>query len=289
MKKKKTLNDLKNVMRSLRGPGGCPWDKKQTPASLTPFAVEEALELEDAILHKSKDDVLEELGDLLFQVVFQAEMASEKKLFDLDDVIDNLATKMIERHPHVFAVGKSTGGKSSQGKKQKMSANDIKNKWEIDKNAKKTPRTTFEMPKNFPALLAAYKIGKKSRSIQFDWDKAEEIFTHFLTEVEELREAMEKKDHENQIEEIGDSLFTLVQVARHLSVDPEKALRLSNRKVVDRILKSYELSGVSWKDFSKLSLATKEDLWQQVKKNNKLKAKKPRSRRVPNQKKLRSR
>lgn len=252
-------------MKALRGPKGCPWDKEQTPASLTPFAVEEALELEDAILHKSSEDVKEELGDLLFQVVFQAQMAEELKQFSLEDVIDSLTRKMIERHPHVFAA---------KNKKSKMTSSDVKNKWEKDKNAQKSPRSTFEMPKNFPALLAAYKIGKKSRSIQFDWNKAEEIFTHFLTEVEELHEAMRKKDKVNQLEEIGDSLFTLVQVARHLSVDPEKALRLSNRKVVDRILKCHKLSGVSWNTFAKLSLDDKEILWQKVKKQAKQSVKK---------------
>ncbi len=254
MKKLKNLEDLKQVMRSLRGPQGCPWDKKQTPQSLTPFAVEEALELEDAILYKSKSDVIEELGDLLFQVVFQAQMAEEQNQFTLDDVIHSLASKMIDRHPHVFAP-----------KKSKMSADDVKNKWEVDKNTSKDETNTFEMPTNFPALLAAYKIGKKSRSIKFDWDEADEIFAHFLTEVEELRQAMANNDHDNQIEEIGDSLFTLVQVARHLSVDPEKALRLSNRKVVDRILKCYRLSGLSWQKFSTLSIAEKEQLWQEVK------------------------
>lgn len=260
--KLKNLDDLKQVMRSLRGPKGCPWDKKQTPASLTPYAVEEALELEDAILHKSTADVVEELGDLLFQVVFQAQMAEEKKQFTLDDVIDSLSRKMVERHPHVFIKHKSS-----------MTADDVKNKWEVDKNARKTPKSTFEMPKNFPALLAAYKIGKKSRSIQFDWDKTEDIFAHFLTEVDELREAMANKDPVNQMEEVGDSLFTLVQVARHLNIDPEKALRLSNRKVVDRILKSYKISGLSWKDFSKLSITEKEDLWQEAKRHMKAAAK----------------
>lgn len=264
LEKLKTLEDLKQVMRDLRGPSGCPWDKKQTPASLTPFAVEEALELEDAILHKSKDDVIEELGDLLFQVVFQAQMAEEKKQFTLDNVIDSLSRKMVERHPHVFSR-----------RPGKLTASAVKNKWEVDKNAKKTPQSTFDMPSNFPALLAAYKIGKKSRSIQFDWDKTEEIFTHFLTEVEELREAIANKDPENQLEEVGDSLFTLVQVARHLSVDPEKALRLSNRKVVDRILKCYEISKLSWKEFSKLPLDAKEDLWQQAKREFKTAQKKP--------------
>lgn len=253
--KKKTLDDLKNVMRQLRGPKGCPWDKEQTPESLTPFAIEEALELEDAILNKSKEDVLDELGDLLFQVIFQAQMAAEKKQFTIDDVIHHLTVKMIHRHPHVF--------KKNQ---KKLSSSDVKNKWEQDKNLKKTSQNTFLMPKNFPALISSYKIGKKSQSIQFDWEKTEDIFSHFLTEVEELRQAIRKKDKVNQMEEIGDVLFTLVQVARHLSIDPEKALRLANKKIVRRILMCFELSQLSWQQFSKLSLDAKELLWQKVKK-----------------------
>lgn len=252
---KKTIDDLKMVMKKLRSAQGCPWDKEQTPESLTPFAVEEALELEDAILHKDTADVIEELGDLLFQVVFQAQMAAEKKQFTLDDVVDNLTRKMIHRHPHVFLKNQ-----------KQLSAREVKNKWEQDKNKKHSPRSTFVMPKNFPALLSAYKIGKKSRSIQFDWEKVDDIFKHFLTEVEELRQAIRKKDKANQMEEIGDTLFTLVQVARHLSIDPEKALRLSNKKVVDRILKCFKISQLSWLDFSRLSIEHKERLWQKVKK-----------------------
>lgn len=255
--KKNTLADLQKVMQTLRGPNGCPWDKQQTAESLTPYAVEEALELEDAILHKSTSDVVEELGDVLFQVVFQAQIASEKNQFTMEDIIDSLTRKMILRHPHVFAQTK---------KSKSLSAAQIKNKWEKDKNQKKTSTSIFDIPRNFPALLSAYKVGKKSRSIQFDWDKVDAIFAHFLTEVEELRQAIKNKDKLNQIEEIGDTLFTLAQVARHLSVDPEKALRLANKKIVDRILECHKLSKLSWPKFSKLSTEKKEVLWEKVKK-----------------------
>ncbi len=257
--KKHTIEDLKKVMVNLRGPGGCPWDKEQTPESLTPYAVEEALELEDAILHKSQQDVLEELGDLLFQVIFQAQMAAEKKQFDFDDVVDHLTSKMIHRHPHVL---------NKKLKSEKMTSIDVKHKWEKDKNKKKTPANVFSMPRNFPALLAAFKIGKKSRSIRFDWEKTQDIFAHFLTEVDELKAAIRKKDKANQMEEIGDALFTLVQVARHLSIDPEKALRLSNKKIVGRILDCFKLSKLSWPEFSKMPESQKEDLWKKVKKQN---------------------
>lgn len=252
--KRQTIDDLKKVMATLRSTEGCPWDREQTPESLTPFAVEEALELEDAILHKTQNDVMEELGDLLFQVVFQAQMAEEKGLFNLDDVIHHLSTKMIERHPHVFSSDKEA--LTDQG---------VSLRWEIHKNKKVRSSAIFDLPVNFPALLSAVKIGKKTRTIDFDWKKTSEVFKQFLSETRELQRALKTKDKKNQEEEIGDSLFTLAQVARFLQVDPEKALRLSNRKVVDRIRKAHELSGLSWKDYCALSVKKKEVLWNQAK------------------------
>ncbi len=253
--KRQTLDDLKKVMATLRSPQGCPWDREQTPQSLTPFAVEEALELEDAILHKTQNDVMEELGDLLFQVVFQAQMAEEKGLFNLDDVIHHLSAKMIERHPHVFSADKEA--LTDQG---------VSLRWETNKNKKVGSSAIFVMPTNFPALLSAVKIGKKTRTIKFDWKKTSEVFKQFLSETRELQRALKSKDKKNQEEEIGDSLFTLAQIARFLQIDPEKALRLSNRKVVDRIRKSHEISGLSWEDFCQLTEKKKEVLWSQAKK-----------------------
>ncbi|MCB9073071.1 MAG: nucleoside triphosphate pyrophosphohydrolase [Bdellovibrionaceae bacterium] len=259
--KRKNIEDLKKIVATLRGPNGCPWDKKQTAQSLTPYVVEEALELEDAIHHKSDADIMDELGDVLFQVVLHSQIAAEEKRFTLDDVIDSLSRKMVARHPHVF-----------ENNSAKMNADDVKDKWEKDKSAQKDETNTFTLPKNFPALLAALKIGKKTRSINFDWDKPLEIFAHFLTETDELKQAIKKKDKVNQWEEVGDSLFTLVQVARHLSVDPEKALRMSNKKVVDRIRLAHKISGLPWKEYIRLSLDEKEALWEKAKKQLKTKA-----------------
>lgn len=262
--KQMKLEDLKNVMRTLRGPKGCPWDKAQDAESLTPYAVEEALELEDAIHNKTTGDVIEELGDVLFQVVFQAQMAEEKGEFTLDDVIHHLSTKMIDRHPHVF---KNHDGKNT--------AHGVLNTWEAEKSKKQNSPKIFEMPRNFPSLLAAYKIGKKSRTINFDWYKVDEVFKHFMSEVKELKDTLKKKDKAHQQEEVGDALFTLAQVARILDIDPEKALREANRKVVGRINESYKISKLSWAEFAKLKIAEKEKLWAKAKKARKNKVKLP--------------
>lgn len=252
--KRQTLQDLKKIMARLRGPNGCPWDRQQTPQSLTPYAVEEALELEDAIHNKSTQDVLEELGDLLFQVVFQSQMAAEQGLFTLDDVIHHLSVKMIERHPHVFS-----------SKHKKLDSRRVSSLWEKNKNAKTNSPAIFNMPRNFPSLLTAVKIGKKTRTIDFDWPKSKDSLKHFLSEVRELQSAFRKKDKKNQDEEIGDALFTLAQVARLSGIDPEKSLRQANRKVVRRIKKAYQISGLAWKDFCSLSVNKKEILWQKAK------------------------
>jgi len=251
----KNLDDLREVMRRLRGPKGCPWDKVQTPESLTPYAVEEALELEDAIHNKSKQDVLEELGDLLFQVVFHCQMAEERGDFTMDDVIHVLTEKMTERHPHVF--GDLADVKDRKG---------VMQMWEKNKSSQKNAKTIFEIPKNFPSLLTAVKIGKKTRTIDFDWYKVEDVFRQFMSEVAELKATLKSKDKAHQQEEVGDALFTLAQVARILDVDPEKALRLSNQKVVRRIRLAYDISKLSWKEFCALTIEEKEKLWEKAKK-----------------------
>lgn len=258
------LSDLKKVMATLRGPKGCPWDKKQTAKSLTPYAVEEALELEDAIHNKTQADVMEELGDVLFQVVFQCQMAEERGEFNLDDVIHHLSAKMIERHPHVFKPSKS-----------KTTALEISQTWEQSKNKKFGSMQIFSMPKNFPSLLAAVKIGKKTRTIHFDWYKVDDVFKHFMSEVKELKETLHQRDKKHQEEEVGDALFTLAQVARILNIDPEKALRQANRKIVGRINEAFKISKLEWKDFAALPIEKKERLWTQAKKARRGRAEHP--------------
>ncbi|MBY0385816.1 nucleoside triphosphate pyrophosphohydrolase, partial [bacterium] len=200
--KRQTLEDLKKIMATLRSPQGCPWDREQTPQSLTPYAVEEALELEEAVHHKTSKDVMEELGDLLFQVVFQSQMAEEQGQFSLDDVIHHLSEKMIERHPHVF----------SQQQEKILTGKKVLHVWEKTKSAKTASPEIFKMPKNFPALLSAVKIGKKTRTIDFDWPTAGDSFKQFMSEVGELKSAMRGRNKAHKEEEVGDALFTLAQV-----------------------------------------------------------------------------
>lgn len=266
--KRQTLDDLKKIMISLRA--GCPWDQKQTPESLTPYAVEEALELEDAILHKTPEDVKEELGDLLFQVVFQSQMAQEAGHFSLDDVIHSLSEKMIERHPHVFALDKKVLSEHENDKfntsEKQISADSVKQTWEKTKSAKINSTEIFKMPQNFPSLLSAVKIGKKTRTIDFDWYKVSDVFKQFMSEVSELKATLRGKDKAHQMEELGDTLFTLAQVARLLDLDPEKSLRLANTKVVKRIETAFKISSLSWKEYCALSVKKKEVLWDKAKK-----------------------
>lgn len=258
-----TIEDLRHIMKTLRSPEGCPWDRAQTPESLTPFAVEEALELEDAIHEKSDSEVCDELGDLLFQIIFQSQMAEEAKKFTFDDVVQSISRKMIERHPHVFAKKDKT-----------MTDQGVMKAWEHNKNKDKGS-DIFGMPKNFPSLLAAFKIGKKSRSIDFDWNNAIDTYKHFQSEARELKETLKPRhSKKHQEEELGDTLFTLVQVARHLQIDPEKALRRANKKIVGRIHVAFAISKLSWKEFCKLTPKQKDKFWNLAKMKSKLVAKK---------------
>ena len=242
-------------MRTLRGPNGCPWDQKQTPQTLTPYAIEEALELEDAIHEKTDQDVLEELGDLLFQVIFQCQMYEEQNKFSWSDVVHHLSAKMIERHPHVY-----------DRRDPAISDKSVSAAWETHKNQNKKMKI-FEMPKNFPSLLAAFKIGKKSRSINFDWGNATDAYKHFQSEAKELKETLKPRPNKaHQEEELGDTLFTLVQVARLLQIDPEKTLRRANQKIVGRINSAFKISKLSWDQFCKLPQKQKDKLWTQAKK-----------------------
>jgi tetrapyrrole methylase family protein/MazG family protein len=245
------FNDLLEIVRKLRGPGGCPWDKAQTHKSLTPYAIEEALELEEAIHNQDTENLKEELGDLLFQSVLHAEVARQNGDFDIEDVIEHLNHKMVSRHPHVFADRKVSD------------ADEVVKNWEEIKAAEKGDRgeDLFAIPRAFPALLRSHKIGKRSKKVDFDWDRPEQVLAEVQSEFAELQEALQADDLGHIEEELGDVLFTLAQLARHLNLDAEKALRLSNSKFIRRFHKMLELQP----DFSNLSRDDKEALWHRAK------------------------
>ena len=214
------------IMAQLRAPGGCPWDREQTFDSIRRYTLEEAYEVLDAIERKDWAGLKDELGDLLLQVLFYAEMAQEEKLFTLQDVTDNLSEKLIRRHPHVFANREGVA----------TSAQVIQNWEEIKKSerantAKEQAKSMLdEVPRSLPALMEASKLGSKAASVGFDWKEAAPVFDKLQEELDELRQAMASGEKKAQEEELGDVLFTVVNLARKLGVQSEFALRASNTK-----------------------------------------------------------
>lgn len=290
----KSFSALMQIVADLRGPDGCPWDRVQTYQTLAPFTIEEAYELAEVLDQPSsmapgdvklRDHKLkEELGDLLFQVALNTQIAQEQKSFTIDDVIQTLNEKMIRRHPHVFAdsrvadVGEvwSQWEKiKSQEKKELETMQTTLNSKTVDPTPENstpvssTQQTIFDFPKHLPALQRAYKIGVKSQKRHFDWQQVSQVREKLTEELSELNQAILNEDKAAIQEELGDVLFTLAQVSRHLNVEPEQALRQSNHKFESRFVKMMTLAqkrGLIWEQ---LTAEERESLWLDVKKNDK--------------------
>jgi len=258
----KTLNEfdsLVQVLRDLRGPGGCPWDQEQTHLTLTPYLIEEVYEAVEALESQVDQDICEELGDVLFQVVLHAQLANERKAFNISDVIEGIVSKIVRRHPHVFSDTKVTN-----------SAEVLKNWEEIkrqEKKGKPQKPKTFSVPAELPALQTAGKIGEKTKKYKFDWSEASQVLAQLKSEIAELEEAMQDRtpDREAKLKhEMGDVLFSAAQVARHLEVEPETSLRAANTRFTGRFEKMLELCG-GLEKFISLDSSEKELLWRKVK------------------------
>ncbi|MCI4589389.1 nucleoside triphosphate pyrophosphohydrolase [Sphingobium sp. BYY-5] len=246
---------LANVMARLRDPDtGCPWDIDQDFASIAPYTIEEAYEVADAIEREDMVALRDELGDLLLQVAFHSRMAEQAGHFALQDVIDAITEKMVRRHPHVF----SEGARREDGHAQ----------WEAIKAAERAekepdPSALAGVAITLPALLRAEKLQKRAARTGFDWPDTVGVFDKIEEELDEVREA---EGHDAQAEEIGDLLFAVVNLARHMKIDPEDALRKANGKFDRRFRMMEELAGDA---FPSLSLDAKEALWQQAKRREK--------------------
>jgi tetrapyrrole methylase family protein/MazG family protein len=226
------IQKLVDLVARLRGPNGCPWDKEQTRETLKPMLVEEAYEVLDALDATEPALLKEELGDLLFQVVFHAQIAAERGEFTLADVIDRLHEKMVRRHPHVF------------GDADLKTAGDVLRNWEDIKAAERGTVSTSDpaseksildgIPSRLPALHQAYQITAKASRVGFDWSRLEDILAKLKEEADELVAARESADTDDLAGEVGDLLFVVVNVARFLAIDPETALARSNRKFMRR-------------------------------------------------------
>ena len=213
------ITTLRAVMAALRAPGtGCPWDLEQTFATIAPYTIEEAYEVADAIEKKDMTALQDELGDLLFQPIYHAQMAAEAGAFDFDDVIEAIVTKMIRRHPHVF------------GDAAARQAGVQKGFWEINKAKERAGEAKqgvlASVPTALPGLTRAVKLQAKAAKVGFDWPSVENVYDKISEEIAELRAAPDEK----KADEFGDLLFALANVARHLGIDPEAALRLTNAK-----------------------------------------------------------
>lgn len=231
----KSFDDLVSIMARLRAPGGCPWDREQTYASLSQYLLEEAYETFDAI-HEADatgdtSNLKEELGDLLLQVVFHSTIATEKGDFTIDDVAGGVAQKLVLRHPHVFGDVKLERAEDVLDNWDTLKANERK---ASGKKAVERDSILDEVPVHFPALLEALKVTTKAAKVGFDWKDKEQIFAKLDEEVAELKAAIEEKNAAHIDEEIGDLLFVIVNLARRLDIEPETALKRVNRKFRQR-------------------------------------------------------
>lgn len=229
------LEDLLYLMARLRDPqNGCPWDLKQSYATIVPYTLEEAYEVADAIERGDFDHLREELGDLLFQVVYYAQLAREEGRFEFDAVVDGITTKLIRRHPHVFPDGDLYG----EPDPAKLEEAAVKQRWEELKAEERAAKAAEpvqlslldDVPNALPALSRAAKLQKRASQVGFDWADALPVVDKVREELDEVLEAMADGDTEAQAEEVGDLLFVVVNLARKLKVDPESALRAANAK-----------------------------------------------------------
>jgi tetrapyrrole methylase family protein/MazG family protein len=254
-----TFDELISIAARLRAPDGCPWDKEQTRESLKPFLVEELHEVIDAFDENDPEHIKEELGDLLFQIVLQSQLAKEEGLFDIHDVVDGIARKMVQRHPHVF------------GDKDLKTSEDVTVWWEEHKKkeGKVHDSSIGGVPRSLPALLRASKIQKKATKVGFDWDRIEDVFKKLEEEIAELKEAISEKKHEDIEDELGDLFFVLVRIANFVDVNPEDALRGTIRKFDQRFRHIEAAAARQGRKLSDMTLAEMDVFWEQAKKSKK--------------------
>ena len=250
------LKKLIDIMSALRGDKGCPWDKEQTGDSLKPFLLEETYEVLEALDEGDSEKIKEELGDLLFQIIFHCQLAKEKNEFDISDVIDEISRKMLNRHPHVF------------GKTKFKSREHFRKYWEEEKKreGKKRESILEGVPKALPALLRAHKLQKKAARVGFDWKKTEDVFEKMNEELEEFRKALKNKKQPEIEDELGDVFFMLVNISRFVGVNPEDALRKTISKFISRF-RYIEMKAADKKiNLSDMTLKEMDKLWDEAKK-----------------------
>lgn len=259
-KDKYDIADLLEIMQILRAPGGCPWDAAQTHKSIKKDFIEETYEVIEAINKEDRELLLEELGDVLMQVVFHAEIEREKGSFDFSDVADGICKKLIERHPHVFGDITVNG------------TDEVLDNWDkIKRRSKKQDTYSSAMdavPRELPALMRSTKIQKKAAMSGFDWSDAQGAFDKLNEEISELKEAVSSGSQEKIADELGDVLFSVVNVSRFLKQDAEEALSGATDKFVSRYKIVEEMAGSRGIDMKKASIEQLDELWDEAKNNS---------------------
>jgi nucleoside triphosphate diphosphatase len=277
-----------SIMARLRGPGGCPWDREQTFDSIKPYTLEETYEVLEAIDNRDWDELPGELGDLLLQVLFYAQMAKDQGTFSIDEVLDRLSTKLVDRHPHVFGEVKAETSAEVLRNWQALKAEEKKKGAGGEKKQLESDSVLAGVSTAIPALMEAYKLSSRAAQVGFDWPNVDGLFEKLQEETAELQQGLEEfpapgpRPHGRGVagasgqqvpdalrqhleEEVGDLFFVLVNIARYLSLDPESALRKTNRKFKRRFQWIEQQLRASGRGPQQVSMTELESLWQQAK------------------------
>jgi len=252
----RSFDELVQLMTKLRGPDGCPWDRKQTLPSLKPFVIEESYEVVDAIDRDDRLDLCEELGDFLLQAVFIAEVTREEGSFDIYDAVTAIYEKLVRRHPHVF------------GDVEARDAEQVLVNWEKLKNEERKAENKSVLagvPRSLPALLKAARLTEKAARVGFDWRRTDDVFAKLDEEIGELREAIASGDEAQVHDELGDLLFTIANIARKLNVNAEEALQSTNRKFRRRFESMESSVREGGRNLDQLTLEQMDALWDEAK------------------------
>lgn len=259
-KEKYTIDDLVQIIRLLRGEGGCPWDMQQTHQSIRNNVIEEAYEVADAVDTNDKAALCEELGDLLMQVVFHARIAEESGDFNLDQVADEVCQKLVHRHPHVFGTVKAD------------TVGQVLDNWDAikmeEKNQQTYTDTLLSVPRAFPGIMRAAKVQKRAAKVGFDWPDSNGAWDKLNEEIAEVREAERSGDADALVDEVGDLLFSVVNVTRFLKVDGEEAISKATDKFISRFDMMERLAVSKGLNLKELSLSEMDALWDEIKQNS---------------------
>jgi len=255
----KKFEKLLDIMDTLRGKNGCPWDLEQDHQTLMPYLLEETYEALEAIEDKKPPKIAEELGDIMLQIVFHSRVAKESNDFTIGDVLDSINSKMIRRHPHIF------------GDVKVNSSEEVVKNWEEIKLREKshTPRKSLMdgIPRDLPALLHARRLQERASEVGFDWPDINGVMEKCLEEAKELREAIKQDDREKMTDELGDLLFALVNVGRWYGINPEEALRKTGKKFIRRFRHIERTARKSKRNLSDMTIWEMEEIWQSSKKD----------------------